>query len=309
MHASSARILFALMLAVPPLALGAQQQDESQEQPRFRAKVDVVTIAAVVRDKHGRVVPSLTKDDFTVLDDGQLQPIVEFQPDDNGPISVALLVDGSGSMRHFSSVSHRVGKILLTQLNQQSDDVALMSFDSRLVQVRSFTSDFQTLRTGLDELENWGASSIYDAIAGAAGVVDKHTRKRRAVVLVTDGRDNWSTFSPAEVARIASTIDVPVYVLAVTSEDGPSDASVTGGQLGDIARATGGEYFLAETETRQAMALGRLVEDLRHQYLIAIDPSRRAALRSLEIRTRKPSLKIRARQWYAPKGSDEVRTN
>jgi VWFA-related protein len=303
MHVSSARILFALMLAVSPLALHAQQQDEPQEQPRFRAKVDVVTIAAVVRDKQGRVVPSLTKDDFTVLDDGQVQPIVEFQPDDNGSISVALLVDGSGSMRHFAAASHRIGKTLLKQLNQHSDDVALMSFDSRLVQVRSFTSDFQKLGSGLDELENWGASSIYDAIAGSAGVVDRHTRKRRAVVVVTDGQDNWSTFSPAEVARIASTIDVPVYVLAVTPQDEEDDAAarLTGGDLGDIARATGGQYFSADTELRQAMALGHMIEDLRHQYLIAIDPSRRAGLRSLEVRTRKPALKVRARQWYDTK--------
>jgi Ca-activated chloride channel homolog len=303
MHVSSARILFALMLAASPLALRAQQQDEPQEQPRFRAKVDVVTIAAVVRDKHGRVVPSLTKEDFTVLDEGEVQPIVEFHPDDNGPISVGLLIDGSGSMRHFASVSHRVGKTLLRQLNQDSDDVALMSFDSRLVQLGSFTSDFQKLRTALSDIENWGASSIYDAIAGAAGVVDQHTRKRRAVVVVTDGKDNWSTFAPSEVARIASTIDVPVYVLAITSQDDEADPVVrlTGGDLGDIARATGGQYFSADTELRQAMALGRMIEDLRHQYLIAIDPSRRAGLRSLEIRTRKPSLKIRARQWYDTK--------
>jgi Ca-activated chloride channel family protein len=303
MHASSARLLFALTLALAPLALHAQPQEETQDQPRFRAKVDVVTIATVVRDKHGRVVPTLTKSDFTVLDDGVPQPIVQFQPSSDGPISVGLLIDGSGSMRHFSAAANRIGKTMLAQLDPDSDDVALMSFDSRLVQHGSFTSDFRLLRSALDEVENWGASSIYDAIAGAAGVVDRHTRKRRAVVVVTDGKDNWSTFEPAEVARIASTIDVPVYVLAITPRDDEDESAVrpTGGDLGDIARATGGEYFSADTELRQAMSLGRMIEDLRHQYLIAIDPSRRAGLRSLEVRTRTPSLKVRARQWYAPK--------
>jgi len=303
MHASAAILAFALTLALSgPVPLHAQEQDD---QPRFRASVDVVTIAAVVRDKQGRVVPTLTKDDFTVLDGGQTRPIVEFQPDSNGPLSVALLIDGSGSMRQSSAISKRVGETLLNLLNARSDDVALMSFDTRLLRLCEFTNDFARLRTGLNEVETWGATSIYDAIAGAAGVVDQTTRKRRAVLVVTDGSDNWSTYSAERVAWIASTIDVPVYVLAVTANpQGASDAQAVGGELGDLARASGGEYFAADTETRQAMALGRIIEDLRHQYLIAIEPARGAGLRSLEIRTRKPALKVRARQWYAPR-SDE----
>lgn len=301
MHAFAALFVFVLTVALSaPLTVQAQD-----EQPRFRASVDVVTISAVVRDKQGRFVPALTKDDFTILDNGQKRPIVEFQPDENGPISVALLVDGSGSMRHFSSICRRVGELLLTQLNDHSDDVSLLSFDSRLVHLREFTSDFQQFRSGLNEVENWGASSIYDAVAGAAHAVDQHTRKRRAVVLVTDGFDNWSTITPAEAARIASTIDVPVFVLSVTPQAADAaDAQVIGGELGEIARATGGEYFSADTETRQARALGRIVEELRHQYLIAIEPVRAKGLRMLEIQTRKPSLKVRARQWYAAKDED-----
>jgi VWFA-related protein len=303
MHGFARLLLCALTLAVSaPLLAQAPQQDD---QPRFRASVDVVTIAAVVRDKQGRTVPSLTKDDFVVFDAGQARPIVEFQPDDNGPVSIALLIDGSGSMRQFTSGSQRAGKMLLSLLKANSDDVALMSFDSRLLRLREFTNDFQELRNGLDEVENWGASSIYDAIAGAAGIVNKQARKRRAVLVVTDGSDNWSTFSPSEVAWIASTIDVPIYVLAVTSNaTGASDAGSIGGELGDLARATGGEYFSADSETRQARALGRIIEDLRHQYLIAIEPSRSAGLRSLEIQTRKSSLKVRARQWYAAEAGD-----
>ena len=208
-------------------------------------------------------------------------------------------------MRYFSSAARRAGETLLMLLNEHSDDAALMSFDSRLLRHREFTSDFQRLRSGLNEVETWGASSIYDAIAGAAGVVDEHTQKRRAVLVVTDGCDNWSTLSPEEVAWIASTIDVPVYVLAVTpNTPGSTDAQAVGGELGDLARATGGDYYAADTETRQAIALGRIIEDLRHQYLIAIEPAKSAGLRSLEVRTRKPALKVRARQWYAAQSED-----
>ena len=302
MRVFAALIAFALAVTLPaPLTAQAQQD----QQPLFRASVNVVTISAVVRDKQGRFVPALTKDDFTVLDNGQKRPIIEFQSDDNGAISVALLVDASGSMRHFSSICRRVGEILLMQLNDRSDDVSLMSFDSRLVRHGDFTNDFKLFRTALHEVENWGASSIYDAIAGAADVVHHHTRKRRAVVVVTDGRDNWSTLSPSEVASIASTIDVPVFVLAVTPPaDDASDEAAIGGGLSEIALATGGEYFSAGNETAQARALGRVVAELRHQYLIAIEPARGKGLRTLEIQTRRSSLKVRARQWYSAKDED-----
>jgi Ca-activated chloride channel family protein len=302
MRVSSALVLFALTLALSfPKTAGAQDNDP----PTFRSSVDVVTIAAVVRDKQGHVVPSLTRDDFTVFDNGEARPIVEFQPGANGPISVALLIDGSGSMRPSAPISRRIGETLLMLLNAHSDDVALMSFDTRLFTLSDFTSDFERVRTDLAGVQPWGATSIYDAIAGTAGIVDQHTHKRRAVVVVTDGSDNWSTYSPAEVAWIASAIDVPIYVLAVTpSAPGATDARTIGGELGDLARATGGEYFSADTDTRQAMALGRIIEDLRQQYLIAIEPSRSSGLRLLEVRTRKPALKVRARQWYTTQPED-----
>jgi VWFA-related protein len=298
MHASAFLVVSSLVvcLSVPAMAdISAQDA-----QPTFRAQVDVVTIAAVVRDQQGRVVQTLTKDDFVVLDGGDAREITEFQPDSNGPINVALLMDGSGSMAHLAASSRRACRILFTQLNARSDDVALMSFDTRLLKHRGFTNDFEQLRAGLDEIDTFGASSIYDAIAGAAGVVADYATKRRAVIVVTDGSDNWSTYSPSEVAWIASTIDVPIYVVAVATRSGSSlDTRAIGGELGDLARATGGEYFAADTETRQAMALGRIVEDLRHQYLIAIEPSGTTGLRSLDIRTRKDALKVRARQWYS----------
>ena len=302
MHVSSALVACALTIALSaPLSVRAQEQDD---QPRFRASVDVVTIAAVVRDKQGRVVSSLTKDDFTVLDEGTAQPIVEFQPDSNGPISIGLLIDGSGSMRPSSGVSRRAAETLLALLNAHSDDVALMSFDTRLLTHRQFTSDFQQLRSALNEVECWGATSAYDAIAGAARIVSEHTRKRRAVLVVTDGSDNWSTYSASEVAWIASTIDVPIYVFSLAS---PSNVAPLVGRtspvltspLADLARATGGELFVAESPALISLGIRRLLEELRHQYVIAFESSTTGGLREIEIKTRKPELRVKSRKWYS----------
>ena len=298
MHLVRVALALALMHPFMPNTAEAQPHDH----PVFRAGVDLVTVAAVVRDKHGRVVQGLAKEDFSVADSGEPRPIVEFEADTNGPVSVALLVDGSGSMRHTAAESRRVGEILFRLLDATGDEAALMAFDTRLLTLREFTNDFGQLRSGLGELDAFGATSVYDAIAGAAGIVDTHTRRRRALIVVTDGSDNWSTYSPSTVAWIASTIDVPVYVLALTPAASGAASRPPGGELGDIARATGGDYFAADTDTRQARALNRIIDDLRHQYLIAFEPSSDGDLRPLEITTRKP-LRVRARQWYSG-GSD-----
>ena len=303
MHASAAILAFALTLALSaPVPLHAQEQDA---QPRFRASVDVVTIAAVVRDKQGRVVPTLTKDDFTVLDGGQTRPIVEFQPDSNGPISVALLIDGSGSMRQSSAISKRVGETLLNLLNARSDDVALMSFDTRLLTLREFSGSVEHVRSGLKELNAFGATSIYDAIAGASAVVAERARNRRAVIVLTDGADNWSSYTPQEVAWIASTIDVPVYVFAVMETTPEASeikdkakATTPPNPLAELARATGGDYFVAGSPALAVTGIIRLVEELRHQYLIAFEPSAAQGMRQLVIKTRKNDLRVSSRRWY-----------
>src|SRR4029434_605423 len=139
------------------------------------------------------------------------------QSDDKSPTSVALLVDGSGSMRLGTATvsSPQICEVILANLRRDHDLAALTSFDTRLLTLREFTQEFDQIRSGLGEVEAFGSTSIYDAIAGTAAVVAHQTQHRRAVVVITDGADNASAYSPEEVAWIASTIDVPVYVFAV----------------------------------------------------------------------------------------------
>jgi VWFA-related protein len=179
-----------------------------------------------------------------------------------------------------------------------------MTFDTRLLVIREFTSDLDTVRSGLAAIDPFGASSIYDAIAGAAGQVADGTRKRRALVVVTDGADNASVYAPDEVAWIASTIDVPVYVLAVGAAAVPARHGARPGALAELARATGGDYISADSPTGQQIAVGRIIEELRHQYLLAFEPSKAPGLRRLEIQASDPTWKVRARRWYSADAGD-----
>ena len=270
----------------------------------FKSGVDLVSVSAVVRDKKGKVVRSLQPKDFAVAEDGRDRKIVSIQSDANAPASIAFLVDGSGSMALGSArqSSRHICDWVLSTLNKQKDDAALLSFDTRLVTLREFTGSFEHVRTGLDEIGAWGATSIYDAIAGASALVADRARNRRAVIVLTDGADNWSTYTPQEVAWIASTIDVPVYVFAVgdgvNAEAAAANPEAVHSPLAELARATGGDFFIANSPALAVTGITRLVDELRHQYLIAFEPSTAQGLRKIEIRTRKPDYKVSSRKWY-----------
>ena len=279
----------------------------------FKSGIDLVSVSAVVRDKKGRVVRALTPKDFVVMDGGTQRKIIELHADESAPASVALLVDGSGSMSVGSALdsSRHICKLVLTTLDEHRVDAALLSFDTRLLTLRDFTGRFENIRTSLGELQAFGQTSLYDAIAGASAVVAQRARNRRAVIVLTDGADTASSYTPQEVAWIASTIDVPVYVFAVTqtaaSELAAKEAAkekekegetVPMNPLAELARATGGDYFIAGSPALAVNGIIRLVEELRHQYLIAFEPSTASGMRQLEIKTRKHDLRVSARRWY-----------
>ena len=297
-------VLAALILAsIAPASWSPAAAGQSGDQPVFRSAVDLVSVAAVVRDKRGRVMRSLTREDFELIDAGQRRPFIDFRSAADAPASVMLLVDGSGSMAAGVQASRRVSELLLQQLAPHRDEAALMSFDTRLLTVRDFTTDFDRIRRGFRELDAFGASSIYDAIAGTAGVVADRVGKRRAIIVITDGSDNASAYTAKAVASIASAIDVPVYVFAVghdvpRSSDRGRREQPKATPLTDLAHATGGEFFYAAEAADQNAAVARVIDDLRHQYLIAFEPSSFGGLRRIEVRTRYSDLRVTSRQWY-----------
>lgn len=272
----------------------------AQEPPAavFRSAVDVVSITAVVRDRHHRVVTSLGAGDLQVLDAGEQQNIVDFRSNTTAPASVALLVDGSGSMRlgMASDAARRISTAVLDSLDATRDDAALMTFDRRLITVHGFTHDFPRLRASLDTIEAFGSTSLYDAIAGTAGIVGDRAQNRRAVVVLTDGTDTGSAYAPDAVSRIASSIDVPIYIFALGDTVNPA------GALAELARETGGDLIVANTPRLVDAGIRRLVEELRHQYLISFRANAFDGLRRVQVVAMRKDLTVRTRRWYNASG-------
>ncbi len=200
------------------------------------------------------------------------------------------------------------------------DEVALFSFDTRLDKVTEFTSDITSVDAAFDRLNTpFGQTSLYDAVHSAAQVVTAHGRgdgrlpHRAALIVITDGIDTRSRLTAEQVAAAASAIDVPVYVVAVMApiDDPKVDETpaldVTG--LTQLAMNTGGELFTASAPAHASIAARKIVDELRHQYVLAIEGSSAGGWRRLEVRARDPKLIVRARTGYSASASGRPTEN
>lgn len=293
-----------LALLALPASAGAQ---ETADPPVFRSGVDLVTVSATVRDRRGRLVSDLEASDFEVLDRGIARPITEFRAD-RAEVSLAILFDISGSMRIAErlTAARFAAHHLLSWLEPGRDEAALLSFDSRLQVVAPFTVDTRALQGALGEVDPYGATSLHDAVAEAARMVADRATRRRAIVVLTDGIDTSSRLTPAQVSAVASVIDVPIYIIAVVLPiDRPGhrgriepEVSPEIGTIEDLSRWTGGALHWASTPADASQASRAVVDELRHQYLIAFEPGPGEGWHPLEIRTSGRGHVVHARAGY-----------
>jgi VWFA-related protein len=302
----------ALCILLTGAALAAQAPTApTRQEPvaTFKSGVEVVTVSISVRDDDGKVIKDLTKADFEKVDSHNSREIKDFLVGDS-PISLALLLDISGSMAVGGNMDRARDAIAVATMNLRSDtdEGALFTFDSELRQVVGFTTDTHRIHKVSLKGKPWGQTSLYDAVATTAKTVAARTNKHRAVLVISDGVDTSSRLTPAEVSGIASSIDVPVYLLRVVNPldhpggehevietDGRTVQSAT---LADLARWTGGDMRVSSVPAHTSAAIQDLFTELRHQYLITFEPGTRPGWHPLEIRTRKKSLVVHARGGY-----------
>jgi VWFA-related protein len=163
-------------------------------------------------------VQELTREDFRVLEGGESRPILNFWSDEAATVSVGVLVDTSGSMSVGSKMaSARSSTDRLLAGLRPDDESAVFVFDSELRELEAFDTDHAHRGKFLSDAHPYGGTSLYDAIAETAQWVADRSATHRAVVVFSDGIDTHSELTAPEVSAIASSIDVPVYLVAKVS--------------------------------------------------------------------------------------------
>jgi len=182
----------------------------------------------------------------------------------------------------------------------------VFTFDASLHERRDFTNDLATLKGALSEFDPFGTTSLYDSTAETARRLASRSGTHKAIIVLTDGIDTSSTMTARDVSGLASSIDVPVFVIATvpslderrmletTERSAPSQTA----DLRDLAEWTGGQFVFASTFVETVVAASQLIDGLRQQYVLAIEASTGREWRRLDVRVRRPSTVVKARSGY-----------
>jgi VWFA-related protein len=275
--------------------------------PSEKVDVNLVMLPVVATDRRGRSVPGLEADDFEVIEHGVGErPLAWFSEESSRPFRIALLVDTSGSMSGERTTEQlRDALVPLAREVSLVDKVKLLSFsDADVVERTDWTRRALSVVEQAIELPRGGRTALADALVVAAETLPPVPRERQAIVLVSDGMDNASSASVYEAVAAARSIDVPVYVLGIgglgreiqdrLEMHSPLDLLET------VAEQTGGRFFLVKDHEDALEAAGRIREDLRHQYWLAIHPSSPpdGRFRPLTVRVDRRNVEVRTRLGY-----------
>ena len=245
------------------------------QQPSFKSETRLVVLRATVQNSGGAEVTDLDQSAFSVYENGKRQPIVLFRRDDI-PVSIAILIDNSGSMKSLRARVERAA-LAFVQASNPLDEVCVINFADKPHLDVGLTSSLDTLRNGIARVDSIGGTALRDAVVmGESTLHDGASRDRRVVLAITDGRDNASQATEKAVATIARQTDTAVYGIGLFALANSSEAKDGQRELEAITRPTGGvaAYPLTLGEIDD-MALD-LARQIRRQYTIAYAPANQA---------------------------------
>ena len=263
---------------------------------QFTSSVNVVEVYASVTDRQGQPVKGLTREDFTVREDGRIQEVTTFAAGDF-PLSVAVALDRSFSMAgQRLATAKSAARLFLGEL-RPTDQSMLIGIGSTTEVLAPLSADRGPQYDVLGRLDAFGTTGLYDAIVAAIEAVQP-ARGRRALVLLSDGTDRYSTTSSSQALERARSSDVLIYPIALGPERPPAFA--------ELAALTGGRSFHLRDARQLPDTLRRIASELRQQYLLGYAPSKPPVAgsnewRAIDVDVRRGDVTVRARDGYLVK--------
>ncbi|MGD0760803.1 MAG: VWA domain-containing protein [Candidatus Sulfotelmatobacter sp.] len=269
------RILGVLVLTCAGLA----QQPPTHSDPAETLKVDVklVNVFVTVTDAHSAPVGGLTKENFSLLEDGQQQNISIFEKQSAAPLSIALAVDTSLSTRHDLPLEQASAKRFAHTILRPVDALSVYGFSEYVRESIGFTADLKRIDEGIDHIRLGAATALYDAIYVVSRALDRR-QGRKVIVLITDGGDTISKINYKEAVRAAQEAEATVYSIIVVPIENSAGREIGGEHaLIQLSEDTGGKYYYATSITQLDDAFQKISDELRTQYLLAYYPIHRTS--------------------------------
>jgi Ca-activated chloride channel family protein len=268
------------------------------QQATFRTGTSIVSVLATVLDKDGRLVPDLTREDFTLLDNGKQQELVFFQ-NDVQPFTAVVMMDFSFSMNANLKLLKAAAEQFILRL-LPDDRAQVGAFSDKIMFSGTFTSDRDDLVGALDDLQYGNPTRLYDAIDASIDMLED-AEGRRVVLIFTDGDDTASRRSFGDVLEKAREKEVMVYAIGLQSEffNGQRMQRTRPDRaLRRLADETGGGYFELKKTDELAPTFTRVAQELHSLYALGFTPTNLDSREhKLEVRV-KPGMTARARRTY-----------
>jgi Ca-activated chloride channel family protein len=245
------------------------------QEPVFKVDVKLVRMLATVKNMEGQLVGGLTRDDFSITDNGVAQEPALFERYTTQALSVAMLVDRSRSTQRESRYEldavRRFLRALLKEGNPD-DAAALYSFNFEVTLESGFTRRLERLSAALDRLQSEGATALYDAIYLASDEME-HREGRRVVVVVSDGGDTISKVNFQKALEMLHRANAVLYAVLLVPVAGDAGRNLRGeNALIQLTEWTGGRIFFPALGASLDQAFEDILRDLRTQYLIGYYP-------------------------------------
>ena len=267
------QLLLLLLVTVP---LRGQVPGQEEATPTFEEEVSVgyVLVPLVVRSGAG-YADRLDEDDFRLLVDGKPVKVDSFERRADAPASIVFLQDLSGSMEGTSLQASQQAVQFFLDKSLKGDEFAIATFASDAGQVEvPYTSEMSVLRESVANWKAWGTTALHDAVAWVPNISAEGRNPKRFAVLITDGIDNASKFTPEQAREIVRQAQLPVYVIGLGTGN-PYELSETGEKiyryadvLNLLASVSGGRYYAISNLQELQEALAAIHDDLRHQYVL-----------------------------------------
>jgi VWFA-related protein len=211
----------ALACVLAALVLGstllAQERRPPDQGFTFKSSVDLVSVNATVTDASGHFVPGLRAEDFTITEDGERQTITQFESE-RVPVSLGIVLDTSGSMAGEKMEAAREAlRRFVYDLLGSTDEMFLYRFDSQPILVQGWTEDRGRLMRGLGSVRPTGGTALYDAVAEAVPLAGQGARRKKALVVISDGNDTNSALEIDELQQLIRESEVMVYAIGIDS--------------------------------------------------------------------------------------------
>jgi VWFA-related protein len=310
-------LAFLTILVVVALQVASGQSpkstilDTKQEEPdaakNLVINVDLVNVLFTVTDRKGKLVTDLSKDELKLYEDNKLQSITNFSRETDLPLTIAILIDTSSSIRdRFKFEQEAAVDFLYRTLRPKKDKALLITFDSAIELIQDFSDNPEVVAKAIRQVRPGGGTKMLDAIYLACQEKLKAEAGRKIIILISDGDDNLSLETLNSTLEMAQRSDVSLFTISTNSSGffgltAPKSDKI----LKRLAEDTGGRAFFPFKAEDLSQSFQDISSELRSQYSLAYRSSngnRDGSFRAIKIDPERKNVKVKSRRgYYAPR--------